>query len=113
MHEYSIAYDIYATARRAGMENGAEEITRITVDFGELSMVNPEQVEFLFSAITEDDPLFKGVFLECRTIPVRSRCPCGYEGNERFVCPSCGAMPEIIAGREITVTNIQIEVSDT
>ncbi|MHC1629573.1 MAG: hydrogenase maturation nickel metallochaperone HypA/HybF [Methanoculleaceae archaeon] len=112
MHEYSIAYDIYATARRAGVEHGAEGIASITVEFGELSMVNPEQVEFLFGAISEEDPLFQGVSMECRTIPVRTRCPCGYEGSERFVCPSCGALPEIIAGREIRVSNIQIEVND-
>ena len=26
MHEYSIAYDIYTTARRAALDNGAKEI---------------------------------------------------------------------------------------
>jgi hydrogenase nickel incorporation protein HypA/HybF len=30
-----------------------------------------------------------------------------------FVCPECGALPELVRGREIVVTNIEIEVDDT
>ncbi|HNS82723.1 MAG TPA: hydrogenase maturation nickel metallochaperone HypA, partial [Methanolinea sp.] len=37
---------------------------------------------------------------------------CGYEGTERFVCPRCGGLPELLKGREILVTNIEIEVND-
>ena len=29
-----------------------------------MAMVNPDQVEFLFRAIAEEDPLFKGVTFE-------------------------------------------------
>ena len=68
MHEYSIAYDIYTTARRAAQENKANLVKRIHVDIGEMALVNPEQVEFLFSAISEDDPLFKGVEITYRQV---------------------------------------------
>ncbi len=112
MHEYSIAYDIYATARRAALEHDAREVKRISVDFGRMAMVNPEQVEFLFNIIIEDDPLFPEAHLACRDIEVHTRCSCGYEGSERFVCPRCGKLPEIVTGMEIVVTNIEIEVDD-
>jgi hydrogenase nickel incorporation protein HypA/HybF len=46
MHEYGIAYDIVVTSRRAALENNATSITHIYVDVGELSIVNPDQVEF-------------------------------------------------------------------
>ncbi len=113
MHEYAIAYDVYATAKRAAEENAATEIKRVHVEIGDLAMANPEQVEFLFGAIAEDDPLFAGAVLECHRVPVRSTCRCGYEGDERFVCPRCGAMPELVAGREIRVSSVEIEVPES
>ncbi|QYZ80269.1 hydrogenase maturation nickel metallochaperone HypA [Methanofollis formosanus] len=113
MHEYSIAYDIFATAKRAAVENEATEVTTVKVDVGEMAMVNPEQVEFLFGVIVEDDPLFAGTRLECWTVKVRTRCECGYEGDEKFVCPQCGGLPHIVEGKEIVVTNIEIEVNES
>ena len=110
MHEYSIAYDLYLTARKAAEAHDATRVTKVQVDLGELAMVNPEQVSFLFGVICEDDDLLGGAAIEYRHVATRSRCDCGYEGTERFVCPRCGALPEIVSGREITVTNIEIEV---
>ena len=112
MHEYSIAYDIYTTARRAAIENNATEVTCVSVDVGKMAIANPEQVEFLFNVIIEDDPLFSGAQLSCREAEARTRCSCGYEGDERFVCPRCGKLPDIVAGMEIVVTNIEIEVDE-
>ena len=77
MHEYSIAYGIYATARRAAVENSAKEVKCVSVDVGKIAMVNPEQVEFLFNIIIEDDPLFSSARLACREIEARTRCSCG------------------------------------
>jgi len=112
MHEYTVAYDIYATAKRAATDNGATLVKVVHVDVGEMSMINPEQVEFLFGALCEEDLLFKGAKLTANTVPVRSECRCGYSGSEKYVCPICGNMPEIVEGREILVTNIEIEVDD-
>ena len=110
MHEYAIAHDIYMTARRAALENQANLVKRIHVDIGEMALVNPEQVEFLFSVISEEDPLFAGATLVCRPLKPRTRCGCGYEGEEIFVCPTCGALPEVVHGREIVVTSLEIDV---
>jgi hydrogenase nickel incorporation protein HypA/HybF len=112
MHEYSIAYDLYATSRKAAIEHHADRVKRISVEVGTLAMVNPEQVVFLFDTLKEDDPLFAGAVLECTETPPKSRCTCGYEGEEVFVCPRCGALPELLKGREIVVTNVVIEVDD-
>jgi hydrogenase nickel incorporation protein HypA/HybF len=112
MHEYSIAYDIFATARRAAIEHHANLVKRVYVDLGEMAMVNPEQVTFLFELIAAEDPLFAGVTLECQTVRPDTRCVCGYEGSEVYVCPSCGALPELVRGREIVVSNIEIEVDE-
>ena len=113
MHEYGIAYDIFATARKAALDNKATLVTIIHVDLGEVAMVNPEQIGFLFSVIAAEEPLFAGARLACRNVPAVGRCGCGYEGPETFVCPRCGALPELIQGREIVVTSVEIEVADS
>ena len=112
MHEYSIAYDLYATARTAALEHHAKRVKKISVEVGKLAMVNPEQVTFLFDTIKTDDPLFKNAVLDCQEAAPETRCVCGYTGDEVFVCPRCGALPELIRGREIVVTNVEIEVDD-
>ncbi|WP_321507838.1 hydrogenase maturation nickel metallochaperone HypA [uncultured Methanoregula sp.] len=112
MHEYSIAYDLYATSRRAAVENNAKRVKKVSVDVGKMAMVNPEQVTFLFDTIKEEDPLFKTTVLDCHEVAPRTKCHCGYSGEEIFVCPGCGALPELVKGREIVVTNVEIEVED-
>ena len=112
MHEYSIAYDLYATARTAAREHHATKVKKVSVEVGKLAMVNPEQVVFLFDIIKEEDPLFVGAVLECHETDPETRCPCGYEGDEVYICPKCGALPELVKGREIVVTNVEIEVDD-
>jgi hydrogenase nickel incorporation protein HypA/HybF len=110
MHEFSIAYDLYATARKAAIENNASKVKRVSVEVGKMAMVNPEQVIFLFGTVKEDDPLFEKTELICTEVPPETTCPCGYSGQEIYVCPGCGALPHMVKGREIVVTNIEIEV---
>jgi len=113
MHEYGIAYDIYMTAKRTAEEHQAERVKTIHVDVGEMAMANPEQVKFLFDAIVGDDPLFEGADLSCHQVARLARCPCGYEGKEIFVCPRCGSLPDLVRGREIVVTTIEIDLEET
>jgi hydrogenase nickel incorporation protein HypA/HybF len=113
MHESGIAYDLYMTARRAAIEHDASRVIRIGVECGELAMVNPEQVRFLFSVMIEDDPRFRGTVLEMTTVAPVMTCTCGgYSGNDRFVCPGCGGLPAVVKGREIVVTSCEIDVGD-
>jgi hydrogenase nickel incorporation protein HypA/HybF len=112
MHEYTIAYDLYVTTRRAAIENNATQVKKVSVEVGKMAMVNPEQVVFLFDTIKEEDPLFTDAVLECNEIQPQTRCSCGYSGDEIFVCPKCGALPELVKGREIVVTSVEIEVAD-
>ncbi len=113
MHESGIAYDLYMTARRAAIENGATRVLRIAVECGALAMVNPEQVRFLFSVMVEDDPLFSGTVLEMETVAPVMACSCGrYAGDDPYVCPGCGGLPSVVRGREIVVTSCEIDVED-
>ena len=114
MHEYSIAYDLYATAKKAALESPGHEGKKDPASTsGKMAMVNPEQVIFLFDTIKEDDPLFYRNSPECTEVEPETKCSCGYEGNEIYICPRCGALPEVVRGREIVVTNVEIEVADS
>jgi len=112
MHEFGIAYDIFMTARKAAVDHHADSVAKVCVAIGEVSMVNPEQVQFLFKTLAEDDPVLSGAVLDYTVVPPETRCSCGYEGSEKFVCPRCGALPELVKGREIVVTHIEIEVNE-
>jgi hydrogenase nickel incorporation protein HypA/HybF len=72
-------------------------------------MINPEQVDFLFTTSVEDDPLFRDAKLTCTKVAPQTRCVCGYVGSEIFVCPECGQLPEIVKGKEVVVTRIEVE----
>ncbi|HJJ54750.1 MAG TPA: hydrogenase maturation nickel metallochaperone HypA [Methanocorpusculum sp.] len=112
MHESGIAYDIYATAKRAADDNHAVLVTAIHIDVGSMAMVNPEQVEFIFNTFIVDDPVFNGTKLVFNTVMPLAECTCGYKGPEIFVCPTCGKLPHMIQGKEILVTNIEIETEE-
>lgn len=112
MHESGIAYDIYATAKQAAEANNAVKVTAIHVDVGSMAMVNPEQVEFMFGTFIADDPVFTGTKLVFTTVMPLAECTCGYRGPEIFVCPNCGKLPHMIQGKEIVVTNIEIETEE-
>jgi hydrogenase nickel incorporation protein HypA/HybF len=112
MHEYSIAYDIFKTTQQTALDYRARQVKKVCVDIGEMSMVNPEQVQFLFDLLIEEDPVLKGAVLESTVITPETHCTCGYHGDEKFVCPVCGALPELVRGREIVVTHIEIEVDE-
>ena len=85
MHEYTIAYDLYVTTRRAAIENNATQVKKVSVEVGKMAMVNPEQVVYLFDMIKEEDPLFTTAVLECNEMSPQTRCSCGYSGDEIFV----------------------------
>jgi len=112
MHEFSIAYDIFKTAQQVALDHHAIQVKKVCVDIGEMSMVNPEQVQYLFDMLIEDDPVMKHAVLESRVVAPETRCSCGYSGDEKFVCPGCGALPELVRGMEIVVAHIEIEVDE-
>jgi hydrogenase nickel incorporation protein HypA/HybF len=114
MHEYSIAYDVYLTARRSADDYCATAVTTVYVEVGSLSMVNPEQVSFLFEVIAKEDnhPALAEAKAVCEIALPETSCVCGYTGDEIYVCPVCGALPTVVKGKDVMVTRLEIEVDD-
>ena len=114
MHELSLATDLVNTALKTAMDNKAIKVISVTVEVGELAMVNPEQLEFMYDILIEDNML-KGSKLKMEKIPAVAECPnCGYKGpvEDKYACtcPKCSMTLKITAGRDICLKNMELEI---
>jgi len=114
MHELSLATDLVNTALKTAMDNNAKKVLTVTVEVGELAMVNPEQLEFMYDILVEDNML-KGSKLKIEKVPAIADCPnCGYAGpvEDKFACtcPKCSLTLKITAGRDICLKNMELEI---
>jgi hydrogenase nickel incorporation protein HypA/HybF len=123
MHELSMAEAIVNTVVDAANKNNADEVLEVTIEIGNLTMLNPEQLKFLLEILVEDT-IMKDAELIIEEIPITIECRnCDYEGKANtegsdhyltvVICPECGERDlEIIKGRECNVKNIRIEKAD-
>ena len=93
MHEPSLATDLVNTAIATAKQNNAQKVLSVTVEIGELAMVNPEQLAFMYEVLTEENML-KGSKLHIETVPAVMECKnCGYKGpvEDRYTAPARSA----------------------
>ena len=123
MHELSMAEAIVETVLDVAEKNDAQEIVEVTIEVGELTMLNPEQVKFLLGVLAEDT-LLEGAEIIIEEVPVEIKCrSCEFtelantDGSDHYLaivlCPKCDERNvEILKGRECNVKTIKIEKSD-
>jgi hydrogenase nickel incorporation protein HypA/HybF len=114
MHEFGIATEIVNVVKETVESRPVKRLISVTVEVGQLAMVNPEQLKFSFEMITEGGP-FEGVEMRVETVPAVAKCKCGFEGalgDEDYVCPKCGGMYELLSGRGISIKNLEVELED-
>lgn len=123
MHELSMAQAIVDTVLDAAQKNEAHDVLEITIEIGQLTMLNPEQLKFLLGVITEGT-LLEGSEIIIEEIPVEIECQaCDFkgqantEGSDHYLtivlCQECGGgNVEVTRGRECNVKNIRIEKVD-
>ncbi len=112
MHEMSLTESIVDIAVEAARKEGALRVTRVVVDVGALSCVEPEALEFCFAAVARGT-LAEGARLEIARPPGAGWCPdCGKTVAlaERFsACPECGGFRvQMTAGDELKVREMEI-----
>ena len=113
MHEMSLTESIVDIAVEAAQKEGARRVTRLVVDVGQLSHVEPEALEFCFAAVSRGT-LAEGAKLEIARVPGAGFCPdCGKSVAlaERFdPCPECGGFHvQMTAGDELKVREMEID----
>ena len=121
MHEFSTAQAIIETVLRAASESGATKVLRVSLEVGELTMLNLEQLRFSLKMLSKGTIAEGARFLIRRVKPEVKCLACGYAGRAKPLdsalhvplapvtsCPRCGSFEvEIIRGAECLVKSIR------
>jgi hydrogenase nickel incorporation protein HypA/HybF len=123
MHEFSIASQIWESVARAAREHGGGRVMSITLELGELNLIEEEQLRFWIRELSARDGS-PGVHLNIAEVKGRVTCgACGAEGEPQLPsgdvdhlgppivsCAACGSPNvRIVGGREIRVVSAEIE----
>ena len=113
MHEMALTESIVEIAVEAAKGEGAHRVTRVIVDVGALSSVEPEALTFCFEAAAAGT-LAEGASLEIARIEGAGWCAdCSRTVAlaERFgLCPRCGgASVRMTAGDELRVREMEVQ----
>lgn len=121
-HEMSVAESIAVTVLRNARAQAAIKVEKISLEIGELTFLNPDQVTFWLRELFKDSEA-RDAEIEWKTVPAKARCKaCGYEGPLEvkddpllhtslpvFACPRCGKGGlEIVEGKDYVIRSIEI-----
>ncbi len=121
MHEFSISSEIAKTVLDTAERNGGKKVLSVQLEFGELMLLNVEQVSFWVGELFKGS-MAQGAKVKVKTIKAFIHCKaCGYRGRLRFrgnnfaqglspqSCPECGSFQvEIKKGRECLLKKVQL-----
>jgi hydrogenase nickel incorporation protein HypA/HybF len=96
----ALTESIVEIALEEARKQGARKVTRVSLDIGALSSVEPEALEFCFSAVASGTAA--GWCLDCeQSVPLA----------ERFgACPRCGGYRvRMTAGDELKIREMEID----
>lgn len=113
MHEYAIVGALVDRVTREAEARGATVVRRLHVALGELSGVEPDLLASAFGLFCEGT-VCGGADLVLSRVPARWECTsCGVPRvrGEILSCPTCGVPPQLVAGDEITLRRIEMEVA--
>lgn len=114
MHELSVAGAIVDTVVRAAE---GRPVSAVTLRIGHLRQVVPDSLAFYLEIVSRET-ICEGATFEQIAVPARLRCR-GCEETwtvtaPAFRCPACaGSDVEIVAGKELEVESIEVEMGDS
>ena len=116
---------VLETVLSAARSHNAESVLEVNLEVGELTFLNPEQLRFAFSILSEGT-IAENANLRIKRIQPGIKCSsCGYEGHIRYDgpeyhllgvplfirCEGCGsAEVEFTSGRECRIKNVKLRV---
>jgi hydrogenase nickel incorporation protein HypA/HybF len=121
MHELSMADSMVNAILNVAKKNDAISITEATLEVGELTMLNPEQLKFMIDVLREDT-ILKDATININMVPIKIKCDsCGFTGETKTdenmdhlmavaKCPKCDKTHvQVIEGQECNIKTIKIE----
>ncbi len=117
MHELGLMTGVMDAAVEAARGAGATRLLGVKVSIGEATEAVEDALVFAFEALAEADDFTRGATLDLTMIRPRSLClECGEEfEHDRFhrFCPECDSFAtELLAGRELQIDSIEVDVPD-
>ncbi len=112
MHEYSIVQALFDRIQEAARAQGAIAVRRVRVQIGEIAGVDAALLRTayeLFSAHTICDR----APLDIEAVAARWTCPDGHgdiETGRALVCRACARPARLVAGDEIVLQQLELEV---
>lgn len=113
MHEYSIVSSLVRQVESVARDRGATVVHRLHVRIGELSGVELPLFETAYDTFRERT-ICESAALEVQTVPAAWACPSCGERLERGAilrCPTCEIPARLLAGDEIFLDRIEMEVA--
>jgi hydrogenase nickel incorporation protein HypA/HybF len=114
VHEYSLVLALLEQVEHHLDGRPRATVRRVTVQVGELSGVVPELLRTAFE-VAGQDTRCANTELVLDRVPARWSCRgCGREfaGGEVLTCEACGAPARLVAGEELNLMRIELEVPE-
>lgn len=113
MHELGIVFYIIRDVKQAATENGADRVSGVVMDIGEVSTIVPEYLLDCWRWAADKEEMLKGCELKIHTIPAVTHCDgCGGEYptvQHGKVCPHCGSdRTWLLRGNEVEIKEIEV-----
>ncbi len=120
MHVLSIASTLVESVLEFAQAPPPKKVLKVMLQIGELTCVEPEQLQFCYSAVIQETAIADSA-LEIERVAAEVKCPyCGYVGPPKYwddalsaapvatlQCPTCGKATETTHGHDCTIRTIR------
>ncbi|WP_457601119.1 hydrogenase maturation nickel metallochaperone HypA [Hydrogenivirga sp.] len=116
MHEFSVVQSLLGLVERYARENGAHSVSRVVVQVGALSGIEPHLLELAFNTFREGT-VASSAELVIEIEPLRVAChDCGGEFTKEelnALCPRCGSLnTEVVGGEDMLLKSLEMECDE-
>jgi hydrogenase nickel incorporation protein HypA/HybF len=112
VHEYSIVQALIERVEQEATARGARRVVKLWVRLGELSGVEPGLLATAYDTFSERT-ICEGAPMELDRVPASWACRrCERPTSGALRCERCSAPSALVAGDEILLSRIEMEVPD-
>ena len=114
VHEYSLVGALLERVEAEARTQGATAVRKVRLSVGRLAGVETELLGWAFEQLREGT-VCGAAELEIANVAARWECPQSgrvLDAASELRCPDCGAPGRLVAGGELTLESLELEVPD-